>query len=135
MAVIKLLLTTFTLSTATSAARVCPLDWPTLWSGGEITTVAPGLKFDPTSVICMRLAPCVENSGDELIRTGTGAVPTMSDTGFEVRPPPTANGLKAVTCNVVGVAMSEAKIVAVSCNALLNTVGRLLPLICTTELD
>src|SRR5665213_3088076 len=51
-AVISPEFTSFTLSTRTSAACVLPVDALSEASGGEITTVAPGLKFAPTSVIC-----------------------------------------------------------------------------------
>jgi hypothetical protein len=67
------------------------------------------------------------------MRLGGGAALTVSGTAFEVTPPPAAKGLKTVTCSVAGVAMSDARIVAVSCSVLLYTVGRLLALICTTE--
>ena len=56
-----------------------------------------------------------------------------SCTVFEVNPPPAANGLNTVTAKFAGVAISLAKIIAVNFSALTNTVGRLLPLICTTE--
>ncbi len=129
IAVIRPLLTTVVLRTATSVARVRPLDWLRLGSGGEITTVAPGRKFEPTRVIWIRLPDCAENSGDELIRIGAGAAVTASGTAFEVSPtPPAASGLNTVIWRLAGVTMSVAKIVAVICSALLNTVGRLLPL-------
>jgi hypothetical protein len=67
------------------------------------------------------------------MRLGEGALLTVSGAALEVSPPPVAKGLKTVTGSVAGVAMSDAKTVAVSCSVLLYTVGRLLPLICTTE--
>ena len=75
--------------------------------------------------------PC--ELGRNTIRLGEGALLTVSATALEVSPPPAAKGLKTVIDSVAGVAMSDAKIVAVSCSELLNVVGRLLPLICTTE--
>jgi hypothetical protein len=119
-----------TLSTFTSLARVCPLESVTAANGGEITTVAPGRKFAPTSVILAWSAPCPVNSGEALIRLGAGATLTVSVTGFDVSPPLTAvGGSNTVTCKAPGVAISEAKIVAVSCSALLNVVVRALLLI------
>lgn len=118
---------TTTLTTDTSVARVCPLESLTAASGGEITTVAPGRKFAPTNVIRMWSAPCPVNWGETLIRLGEGALLTVSATALEVSPPPAAKGLKTVIDSVAGVAMSDAKIVAVSCSELLNVVGRLLP--------
>jgi hypothetical protein len=71
--------------------------------------------------------------GETLIRLGEGAALAVSGTPLDVNPPPAANGLNTVTRRVDGVAMSEPKIVAVSFSPLTKTVGRLLPLICTTE--
>jgi len=101
-------------------------------SGGEITTVAPGRKFAPTSVILTWSAPCIVNSGETLIRLGERAMLTVSGTALEISTP-VPKILATVTCSVAGVAISDAKTVAVSCSVLLYTVGRLLPLICTTE--
>jgi hypothetical protein len=133
IAVITPPFTTVALRTTTSPAGVCPLELVTLANGGEMTTVAPGLKFAPTSVICARSAPWATNSGEALVRTGEGAGVTVSGIALEVVPPPAAEGLNTVTDSVAGEATSDAKTVAVSCNALRNTVGRLLALIRTTE--
>jgi hypothetical protein len=60
-------------------------------SGGEITTVAPGLKFAPTSVICTWLSPRTGNPGAALMRMGAGAGGlTVSVTVFEGSGPPVA---------------------------------------------
>jgi hypothetical protein len=125
--------TTATFETATSVAGVCPLEAPTVASGGEIMTVAPGRKFAPIKVILRWSAPCPVNSGETLVRLGEGAALATICAAFEVcaRPP---KGLKTVTTSGAEVARSDAKTVAASCSELLNTVGRLLPLICTTEL-
>jgi len=101
-------------------------------SGGETTTVAPGRKFAPTSVILTWSAPCFVNSGETLIRLGGGPMLTVSCTALEVSRP-VAKVLTTVTSSAPGWAISVAKTVAVSCSVLLYTVGRLLPLICTTE--
>jgi hypothetical protein len=58
--------TIVTLSTLTSPACVCPSEALNVASGGEITTVAPGLKFDPTSVRLTCSTPCVVNPGEAL---------------------------------------------------------------------
>ena len=58
---------------------------------------------------------------------------TVSCSALEVSRP-VAKVLTTVTVSVPGVAMSDAKIVAVNPSVLLNIVGRVLPLICTTEL-
>ena len=87
--------------------------------GGEITTVAPGRKFVPTNVSRTWSAPCPVKPGETLMRVGAGTLLTTSGTAFDVRPPRTARGSKTVICSAAGVAMSVAKIVAVSCNELL----------------
>jgi hypothetical protein len=73
------------------------------------------------------------NSGETLIRLGGDPMLTVSCSALEVSRP-VAKVLTTVTVSVPGVAMSDAKIVAVNPSVLLNIVGRVLPLICTTEL-
>ncbi len=61
-----------------------PVDWLSAASGGEITTVAPGLKFDPTSVICTWLAPRTSSPGVALVNTGAApGLATVSVTVFD----------------------------------------------------
>jgi hypothetical protein len=65
-----------------------------------------------------------------LVRDGPGtAVVIVSITAFEVIPGLAASGLNTVTWSAAGKLTSEAKIVAVTWSGLMNTVGRLLPLI------
>jgi hypothetical protein len=102
IAVITPGLTTVTPRTVISPARVWPFEFPTLASGGEITTVAPGRKFVPTSVILIRSAPRVENPGETLVRTGPGKAAAVKFIGLEVDPPPrVANGLKWALARVL----------------------------------
>src|SRR5450755_3619480 len=98
-----------------SLARVCPLELFTPGIGGEMTTVAPGRKLAPTSVMRIRSAPWLANSGEMLVRDGPGtAVVTVSITAFEVIPGLAASGLNTVTWSAAGKLTSEAKIVAVT---------------------
>ena len=118
--------TTVELTTLTSPACVCPVESPSAASGGEITTVAPGLKFAPSSVMLTRSTPTVVNPGCALVSCGEAASTTVSCTVFDgVDNPPFI--FRTVIFTAPGVAMSEAKIGAVSSCALTNVVARLAP--------
>lgn len=103
LAVIRLELITATLTTVISVACTLPVDALKDVSGGEITTMAPGLKFEPTKVIRSWLTPCTGNSGEALVSTGSAtATATVSVTAFEVPFPPVAKKLMTVTGSNAG---------------------------------
>jgi hypothetical protein len=130
------LLRRFTLVTATSLAGTLAFELLKLARGGEITTVAPGLKLAPISVswTCweawgIKPGATWVSVGGAGVGVGGAAGVTVSGTellGFPIE------GSKTVISKIPGVAMSEGRIVAVSCRALTNVVCRALPLTWTS---
>ena len=135
VAVISVVEIRFTINTAMSAACVLPLELARLASFGEMTTLAPGLKFAPCNVSCIRPAPCTARPGAALVSTGGGPAAgfTISGNGADVPPGTVNEGLKTVISSVPCAAMSVARIAAVICVALTNAVVRPAPFTCTTD--
>jgi hypothetical protein len=94
-------------------------------------TVDPLMKFVPFTVRVKAVPPAVALLGEIVVTLGIGLL-TVKVTALEVPPP--GVGLVTVTLKVPAVAMSEARIAAVSCVALTKVVVRVFPLNLTVEL-
>ena len=92
-------------------------------------------KFVPLTVNVKAAAPAVTLVGeiDVSVGTGFGALATLKTTAVEVPPP--GVGLITVTLALPAVAMSEARMAAVSCVALTKVVVFALPLNWTTDVE
>jgi hypothetical protein len=99
-------------------------------NGGEITTVAPARKLDPTSVMRTWLAPCTGNPGDALVKDGEAAgLATASVTALDVSLPPVTERSETVTGSEPAEVTREAGTVAVNCVALVDDGVKVIPLI------
>ena len=93
------------------------------------------MKLVPFTVRVKPAPPAVAELGLRLVVVGTGLSGTLIVKVWAFEVPPPGAGLKTVTLAVPAVAMSAARIDAVSCVALTYVVVRFVPFHLTTELE
>jgi hypothetical protein len=94
-------------------------------------TIELPTKFVPFTVRLKAIPPAVAVAGERVVTVGTGLL-TVKLTEFEAPPP--GDGLVTVTLKLPPVAISDARIAAVTWVALTKVVARVLPLKLTVEL-
>ena len=125
---------------AMSVARIAAVSWVVLTNvvvrsvPFHLTTELE-IKFVPLTVRVKAVPPAVADVGLRLVVVGTGLSGTLIVKVWELEVPPPGVGLKTVTRAVPAVAMSAARIDAVTWVALTYVVVRFVPFHLTTELE